>query len=184
MRKVPQDFFGFVIRTIFSQYRLEFQDPLEGLGGFGASSAQFALLHGLYQLQGQLDVEAERFFDWHSLLKDYRSLHSDGGTPPSGADVVSQCRGGLLIFLEMTGSFRGMRGRFLMWKFCCSTQDKSLRPMSILKIYTCKILRPSKVRCFLCRKTYHFSIGMAFLRRGKCFLFTLRQLALWITGHC
>lgn len=89
--------------AFFSKLDLKFNDPYNGEGGFGASSAQFALLHGLYQLQDEVWGESERFFDWHDLLKDYRSQKVDKGYLPSGADVVGQSCGGMTYFDRNNG---------------------------------------------------------------------------------
>ncbi|MEZ0392641.1 MAG: hypothetical protein ACAH59_10515 [Pseudobdellovibrionaceae bacterium] len=85
-------------KDFFSQFHLKFSDPYQ-VGGFGASSAQFALLHSFWQLKDKVFVEAERFYDWHLMLQDYRELGDQGsGFPPSGADVVGACAGGLTWF--------------------------------------------------------------------------------------
>lgn len=87
----------------FSKVHLNFQDPYQ-IGGFGASSAQFALLHSLWQVRDKIFVEAQRFFDWHLMLQDYRKLADQGkGFPPSGADVIGACAGGLTLFDRLNG---------------------------------------------------------------------------------
>lgn len=90
-------------QSYFSQFDLKFSDPYEGIGGFGASSAQFVLLHGLWQLRESKSFESQHHFDWHSMLTDYRSFHTGEGFPPSGADVVAQALGGLTFFQRRTG---------------------------------------------------------------------------------
>lgn len=75
-------------------YKIEFSDPHNGLGGLGASSAQFALSY--FWLRGGLDNE---FNDWETLLNEYRECAWGGeGTPPSGADLVAQVVGGVCWF--------------------------------------------------------------------------------------
>lgn len=87
----------------FSQFSMQFQDPYQGLGGFGASSAQFVLLHGLWQLRVSQNLESQHHFDWHEMLTDYRASHQAPGFAPSGADVVGQALGGLTYFQRRDG---------------------------------------------------------------------------------
>lgn len=63
---------------------IHFTDPHEGRGGFGASSAQFAMLYKLY-----LSVSNQKF-DLKKFLAEYKSLSEKSRIPPSGADCVTQ----------------------------------------------------------------------------------------------
>jgi mevalonate kinase len=90
--------------TFFSQFQLRFEDPYR-VGGFGASSAQFALLHAFWQAKEEAFGESERFFDWHQMLLDYRSLAYEG-SPPSGADVIGAVSGGLTWFDRLHGKLQ------------------------------------------------------------------------------
>src|SRR6185312_6772492 len=96
----------------FSQFALKFQDAYEGLGGFGASSAQFVLLHGLWQLRSSNSFESQHHFDWHEMLKEYRALHQAPGFAPSGADVMSQALGGLTYFQRRDGHLQSFAWPF------------------------------------------------------------------------
>ncbi len=69
---------------------LSFEDPYSG-GGFGASSAQFALAYWAYTQVSDWKK------DWQSVWKIYRELTSRGGASPSGADLVAQWRGGVSV---------------------------------------------------------------------------------------
>lgn len=104
-------------QKFFSQFKIEFYDPYHGVGGFGASSAQFASLHGLYQLQDSVWTEAERFFDWHELLKDYRNQPVSKGYLPSGADIVGQCCGGMTYFDRNNGKVQTFAWPFSEYGF-------------------------------------------------------------------
>ncbi|MBI2712210.1 MAG: hypothetical protein HYX41_05025 [Bdellovibrio sp.] len=72
---------------------LRFFDPHDGAGGFGASTAEFALAYQAYQ---QKDP------GWKNLWMLYRELMSkdlsENQTPPSGADLVAQWQGGIVFF--------------------------------------------------------------------------------------
>lgn len=72
----------------------QFEDPLGGAGGFGASTAQFAMAYLAYS----------QFFDddqsgrWTSAWKLYREVMASEVMTPSGADLVSQWQGGVVFF--------------------------------------------------------------------------------------
>lgn len=84
-------------KEIFQNFDLEFIDPHQGLGGFGASSAQFALTYVWSTLcRSHLEVLAHKGLDVRSLWQDYLSVHQDINPPPSGADVVGQVLGQLV----------------------------------------------------------------------------------------
>jgi hypothetical protein len=88
--------------STFEGLALEFEDPHAGLGGLGASSAQFALLYvaELFLRDGKLDSS---HLQWDKVLSDYRSVAWTGeGEPPSGADVVAQLCGGLTYYDGVT----------------------------------------------------------------------------------
>lgn len=70
----------------------KFYDPRQGEGGFGASTAQFALIYR------ELHPQA----DWRQAWRAYRSVTSDEPLPPSGADLVSQWQGGVTHFEPKT----------------------------------------------------------------------------------
>jgi len=78
---------------LFSRYQLHFIDPYHGIGGMGASSAQFILLFTLYyHLKKQP-------FSLEALLQTYHPLAWSGqGYPPSGADLVAQSIGGFIAW--------------------------------------------------------------------------------------
>jgi hypothetical protein len=93
------------IRGLELPHGLFFADPWLGAGGFGASTAQVALL-ALSQGRDLQDAETLR-----GLWVRYReaSTPSDGHTlAPSGADLVAQCRGGVTLFAPKysAGSFK------------------------------------------------------------------------------
>ncbi len=78
--------------------RLVFEDPWRGAGGFGASSAQFVLtFRALHALAGWTYGDPSEP-EWLRCWKLYREFTSDAKVPPSGADVVAQCLGGLVAF--------------------------------------------------------------------------------------
>lgn len=77
----------------FQNYSLKFEDPYQGLGGFGASSAQFGML---VAFKDYIENEKLNYLD---IVKEYQSLITDGHYYlPSGADVVSQLCGGITYF--------------------------------------------------------------------------------------
>ena len=71
-------------QRLFENLSLTFTDPHNSSGGFGASSAQFALL---YKLILQL---SNREFCIKDFLQEYHSFAPNNGVLPSGADCVCQ----------------------------------------------------------------------------------------------
>src|SRR5882672_9978914 len=72
-------------------YSFHFEDPYQS-GGFGASTAQFAIAYAA----GAERLELSR--DWRSVWRFYRDLTATDGLVPSGADLAAQLRGGVTIF--------------------------------------------------------------------------------------
>lgn len=79
-------------RGILGPVALEFRHPT-GRGGWGASSAEFLLLHCLVQIKRGLAPESHWAPDLSLLLEDYKKFASQGGVAPSGADVLAQASG-------------------------------------------------------------------------------------------
>lgn len=79
----------------FPEISLRFEDPYQGHGGFGASTAQFGLLYQLYSQVGDWERR------WDKVWKLYRELTATSvrvALPPSGADLAAQWRGGVTLF--------------------------------------------------------------------------------------
>lgn len=97
-----------------SQYQFEFQDPYAGKGGWGASSAQYAMLAAFYYGQSTIQTEAQWNLDLHQVDQEYLKItrENTAGLPPSGMDVLAQLRGGL-VFIDRN------KGRLdnLIWPF-------------------------------------------------------------------
>ncbi|MBT4760742.1 MAG: hypothetical protein HOO06_03500 [Bdellovibrionaceae bacterium] len=80
----------------FSNVDIEFIDPYEGKGGFGASSAEFLLVYIWSEyLKNQSDFLNK--LDLQHLWSSYRelSLESGASVTPSGIDVIGQLLGGI-----------------------------------------------------------------------------------------
>ncbi|MGK5082767.1 hypothetical protein WDW37_05620 [Bdellovibrionota bacterium FG-1] len=75
-----------------ADFGFEFVDPLRGTGGFGASTAQFALLYRAIASRFGLELSAV------SARQFYRDLMSDEPLPPSGVDLMAQWNGGVTFF--------------------------------------------------------------------------------------
>lgn len=75
------------------EFPFEFRDSFGGHGGFGASTAQFALAYrALAELHGWEQ-------GWEKVWKLYRELTAGKGVfSPSGADLVAQWQGGVVLF--------------------------------------------------------------------------------------
>lgn len=86
-------------KQFYRNYKLEFIDPYRGLGGFGASSAQFILLAALkHTIDG-------KEMDDYELLDSYIKLAWSGeGMPPSGVDIIAQLHGEICYFWKVQRS--------------------------------------------------------------------------------
>ncbi|MCX7978622.1 MAG: hypothetical protein N2578_06420 [Bdellovibrionaceae bacterium] len=82
----------------FSDYDLRFIDPQQGRGGLGASTAQFLFVYALAQWKETVWEGNHTLSPW-SLLESYQDFAWSGrGKKPSGADLLSQWRGGITKF--------------------------------------------------------------------------------------
>lgn len=96
-------------RPLLEGWSVEFKDPHNRAGGFGASSAQFTSLHTLTTiLQSSVSRVAEGL-DLESLWKDYQTLTESRG---SGADVIAQTQG-QIAYVDV----RTATGRPMAWPY-------------------------------------------------------------------
>lgn len=103
---------------VFAGYQLEFIDPYSGLGGLGASSAQFvmvlALKHWLENHNQLLNITS-----FNEILTEYYRFAWDGrGIRPSGADVIAQIQGGISFFHKNANQVESLRWPFTEFSFC------------------------------------------------------------------
>ncbi|MBC7371985.1 MAG: hypothetical protein H7326_10490 [Bdellovibrionaceae bacterium] len=97
----------------FSQYELQFRDPHEGRGGWGASTAQFLSVYALKQWPESRGLESIEPLSISALLEDYWKHAWNGtGHRPSGADLVAQYKGGLTLFEKRSGLVSTFRWNF------------------------------------------------------------------------
>ncbi len=90
--------------------RFYFQDPHRGRGGFGASTAQFALAYG------GVESLAGRKISAAGCWKRYRELTAvAGGVAPSGADLVAQLAGGIQRVVQGRSEDLGKKLLSLWW---------------------------------------------------------------------
>lgn len=109
----------------FAESEIVFTDPHDGQGGLGASSAQFA---GIYKAIYGNDVAIA------TLLETYRHYAFHGtGTPPSGADVVSQLQQGICYFDGRDGSVQTRSWPFDKHGFALIRTGKKLATHEHLK---------------------------------------------------
>lgn len=88
----------------FNKFGLEFKDPYQGKGGFGASTAQFLGVYSLWLYKEAHQQDMEKLFDFKHLLETYNKYAWNGqGFPPSGADLVGQLKGSLTFFEKKRG---------------------------------------------------------------------------------
>jgi len=81
----------------FKNWNLEFLDPHLGRGGFGASTAQIALLQGFKEGFKSISSHSQVELDLKKIHQKYLELvRPSSGPSPSGADLISQLQGGLV----------------------------------------------------------------------------------------
>lgn len=79
--------------NFFRQYSLAFTDPYCGLGGFGASSAQFGMVAAFK------NYNENKKLNYLKIIEEYQSLLPNRHRYlPSGADIVAQLCGGVTYF--------------------------------------------------------------------------------------
>lgn len=82
----------------FAHWNMEFHDGYNGIGGFGASTAQFALVYMAELIMRAGEINSENM-QWSELLRDYHLYAYTGeGEPPSGADLIAQLTGGIVLY--------------------------------------------------------------------------------------
>ncbi|MGE4132776.1 MAG: hypothetical protein AB7F86_14120 [Bdellovibrionales bacterium] len=77
-------------RPLLEGWRLEFHDPHQRQGGFGASSAQFIAVHCLTTYLQSSFAKITEVLDYQALWRDHQALTQNRG---SGADVLAQLTG-------------------------------------------------------------------------------------------
>lgn len=88
----------------FAKLDIAFQDPHKGIGGFGASTAQFLSVYALWLYKEAAQQDMEKILDFKHILEEYYQVAWNGqGLRPSGADVVGQLKGSLTFFEKRQG---------------------------------------------------------------------------------
>jgi len=91
------------LQSTIQSSAITFEDPYSGQGGFGASTAQFALSFALSQ--GKID-------SWEKPYQIYRELTAGEAMPPSGADLIAQWCGGVVFWCPRQHELRKMSSLF------------------------------------------------------------------------
>ncbi|MNJ98587.1 hypothetical protein D3C87_163540 [compost metagenome] len=88
----------------FKAFDLKFNDPYQGKGGFGASTAQFLSVYAMNAWRESVHHEPQQLLDYKHLLESYYEVAWNGqGTRPSGADLIGQLKGNLTLFEKSAG---------------------------------------------------------------------------------
>ena len=123
-----------------SQWKLEFKDPYNGGGGFGASTAQFL---ALYHFQNPK-------VDPYQMLSEYREIcRWNQGVLPSGADLMTQFQGGLTYFnsemkhlQKLDWKFRNLNIHFLATGIKLATHEH----LQTLQKFSVEVLKESTLK--------------------------------------
>ncbi|MEY4617030.1 MAG: hypothetical protein RJB66_1990 [Pseudomonadota bacterium] len=132
-------------KHFFESFDLSFVDPHQGRGGFGASTAQLALLMGLRDGLECFKSESQVEFDLRKIHKKYLELATTKtGVPPSGADLLGQIRGGLVEVDVGGGKIQWQAWPFPQWDilfFATGAKQATHEHLSALNQIDLKILR-------------------------------------------
>lgn len=91
-------------KDYFAKLDISFRDPHKGLGGFGASTAQFLSVYALWLYKEAHHQDMEKILDFKHILDAYYEVAWNGqGRRPSGADLVGQLKGSLTFFDKRQG---------------------------------------------------------------------------------
>ena len=146
--------------AIFKDWDLEFIDPHEGRGGFGASTAQFALLQGFKEGFESFRNESQIDFDLRKIHNNYLKLAStNSGIPPSGADLISQFNGGLIEVDFGGGKIQNHSWPFPQWQLLFFATGKKIATHEHLS--ELKNLEISKLRIHFNKALQAFKDGRA-----------------------
>lgn len=97
-----------------NQNKIDFLDPYQGKGGYGASTAQFLGVH-MALAKAKYVYSTQEVF---AIRDDYSRLSAQGGGfPPSGADLIAQNFGGLLSVNLLQKSVRSLQWNFADLEF-------------------------------------------------------------------
>lgn len=115
--------------NFYKNFSLEFFDPYKGIGGLGASSAQFALVYALkMHLKNGTDEEL-----FHALEAYSHSAWNGEGFAPSGADIIAQLKGGLCLFHPEKQTINTMEWPFTSLDYCLIHTNNKITTHNHLK---------------------------------------------------
>jgi isopentenyl-diphosphate delta-isomerase len=99
--------------SFFNNYTLTFVDPFSGLGGFGASSAQYAMV---FTLKNYFSKTTSSIID---TIANYQAMSNNHQKyPASGADVIAQLQGGLTYYHRERNFIKKYNWPFTDLSFC------------------------------------------------------------------
>lgn len=118
-------------KAFFRQFHLQFIDPYQQIGGFGASTAAFLLMSALKRHLLSLGFAEEH------LLQEYLQYAWTGeGIPPSGVDLLAQLRGQVFFHHKKTKQMHHFSWPFYNLRFCLIHTGNKLATHQHLKKLT------------------------------------------------
>jgi mevalonate kinase len=97
-------------KSVFGDLSIDFRDPHGGIGGFGASSAQFTTLYKLYLYLTQQKFDLKSFLDVYRTCSKKKDEHA---IPPSGADCLVQYQNQHIFFNSSSQHIKNVQWNFV-----------------------------------------------------------------------
>ncbi len=160
---------------LFEGWQVEFIDPHNGRGGFGASGAQFVMAHAFSTFLQSSVSRAVEGYDLHALWHDYRVISGGQG---SGADVLSQTVGGAAILNMATCEAHSSPWPFVDLGFAVVRTQMKITTHEHLKTLQLESLESLVVPTHSCIEMFRPGMSQKFVGKVTEFTKKLRELNL------
>ncbi len=160
---------------LLSAYDLDFVDPHQGRGGFGASGAQFLLVHTLTSFLQLGFSEYVKGVRLNELWNDLQVLSQRSG---SGADVLAQCVGGIARVVTKTQEARVLSWPYPQIDFAVLRTDQKINTHEHLQSLPQDCLQRLSPAAAACVESFGSQDESIFCQRLRVFANTLRDLGL------
>lgn len=112
----PAGRFFMLNQSEISNFKIDFHDPYQKKGGFGASTAEFLSVYVTWKMSQSESLDAQVEWDISEVLDAYLNCFSKESRP-SGADVVGQINGGITFYHRSQGKIKRLNWPFKDYGF-------------------------------------------------------------------